>query len=58
MQGTTLLGTGTLSGGSAIFTTSTLPVGKDSITAVYNNDASLLGSTSKVVKQVVNKAAE
>ena len=54
-KGTTVLGTGTLSGGSASFTISTLPVGKDSITAVYGNDSSLLGSTSKVVKQVVEK---
>jgi hypothetical protein len=56
MQGSTLLGTGMLSGGTATFATSTLPVGKDSITAVYGNDSSLLGSTSKVVKQVVKAA--
>jgi hypothetical protein len=56
MEGTTLLGTGTLSGGTATFATATLPVGKDSITAVYGNDSSLLGSTSKVVKQVVKGA--
>jgi predicted membrane protein len=58
MYGSTLLGTGMLTGGSASFTTSTLPVGKDVITAVYSNDSSLLGSTSKAVKQVVKKAGE
>jgi hypothetical protein len=58
MYGSTVLGTGMLTGGSASFTTSTLPVGKDVITAVYSNDSSLLGSTSKAVKQVVKKAGE
>jgi len=56
MKGTTLLGTGTLSGGSASFMTSTLPVGSSSIKAVYGGDSNFNGSTSKVVKQVVSKA--
>jgi Bacterial Ig-like domain (group 3)/Beta-propeller repeat len=55
-KGTTVLGTGTLSGGSASFTTSALPVGTDSIKAVYRGDSNFGGSTSKVLKQVVNKA--
>jgi hypothetical protein len=55
MDGTTVLGTGTLSAGEATLTTSTLPVGTDEITAVYANDSSLLGSTSKALKQVVKK---
>jgi hypothetical protein len=55
-KGTTVLGTGTLSGGSASFTTSTLPAGTDYIKAVYGGDANFLGSKSKAVSQVVNKA--
>jgi hypothetical protein len=56
MKGTTVLGTGTLSGGSASFTTSTLPVGTNAIKAVYGGDSNLPGNTSKAVSQVVNKA--
>ena len=56
MKGTTVLGTGALSGGSASFTTSTLPVGTDYINAVYGGDSNFRRSTSKPVKQVVNKA--
>jgi hypothetical protein len=56
MKGTTVLGTGTLSGGSANFMTSTLPVGTNAIKAVYGGASSLPGSTSNVVKQVVSKA--
>jgi predicted membrane protein len=57
MKGKTVLGTGTLSGGSATFTTSTLKVGTNSITAVYAGDSNFATSTSKAVKQVVSKAA-
>ncbi len=56
MKGTTVLGTGTLSGGSASFMTSTLPVGTNVIKAVYGGDLNLPGSTSKAVSQVVSKA--
>jgi hypothetical protein len=56
MKGTTVLGTGTLSGGSASFMTSTLPVGTNYIKAVYGGDSNFGGSTSKAVSQVVNKA--
>jgi hypothetical protein len=48
--------TGTLSGGSASYTTSTLPIRTNYIRAVYGGDANLAPSTSNVVKQVVNKA--
>ena len=58
MKGTTVLGTGTLSGGTASFTTSTLPVGMSKITAVYSGDLDFSSSTSKAVKQVVKKAGE
>ena len=53
VQGKTTLGTGTLSGGSASFTTSTLKKGTDSIVAVYGGDSEFATSKSKPVKQVV-----
>jgi len=55
-QGATVLGTGTLSGGTASFTTSVLPVGTDYIKAVYSGDSNFAASTSKAVSQVVSKA--
>jgi hypothetical protein len=58
VKGTKVLGTGTLSGSLASFTTSSLlPVGTNYVRAVYGGDSTLLGSTSKPVDQVVNKAA-
>jgi uncharacterized repeat protein (TIGR03803 family) len=56
MKGTTVLGTGGSSGGSASFTTSTLPVATSTIKAVYDGDSNFEGSTSKAVSQVVSKA--
>lgn len=56
MKGTKVLGTGTLSGGLASFTTSTLPAGTDYIKAVYSGDSNFAASTSKAVSQVVGKA--
>jgi surface protein len=54
-NGTEILGTGTLNGsGIATFSTSTLTVATHSITAVYDGDASTLGSTSSPVSQIVN----
>ncbi len=41
MDGSTSLGTGTLSGGVATFSISTLPVGSHSITGVYSGDYQL-----------------
>jgi uncharacterized repeat protein (TIGR03803 family) len=55
-KGTTLLGTGTLSAGSASFTTSALPVAIMTFTAVYGGDPLFVGSTSNAVKQQVKKA--
>jgi hypothetical protein len=55
-KGKTILGTGTLSGGSVSFTTSTLKNGTTTVTAVYGGDVHLGGSTSNTVKQVVEKA--
>jgi uncharacterized repeat protein (TIGR01451 family) len=48
----TLLGTGTLSGGTATYTTSTLPVGRQAITAVYSGDGKC-GTSNKTVSQAV-----
>jgi uncharacterized repeat protein (TIGR03803 family) len=56
MKGKTVLGTASLSKGTASFTTSTLPVGATPITAVYPGDAKLSASQSEPVKQVVTKA--
>jgi uncharacterized repeat protein (TIGR03803 family) len=54
MKSKTVLGTGTLAGGSASFTTSTLNAGTTSVVAVYAGDLRLSGSLS-TVKQVVKK---
>jgi poly(3-hydroxybutyrate) depolymerase len=56
-QGSKTIGTGTLSGGSARFTISTLTTGgTDDIRAVYSGDSTFDGSTSGVVAQVVQDA--
>jgi hypothetical protein len=52
-NGGTSLGTGTMSGASAVITTSALPAGPDSITAVYGSDTNFGASTSNAVSQVV-----
>jgi hypothetical protein len=57
MSGTTTLGTATLTSGVASLTTMSLPVGTDSITAVYGGDSDFSGSTSAAVSQTVNKAS-
>ncbi|MFI1495963.1 Ig-like domain-containing protein, partial [Streptomyces griseofuscus] len=56
-DGPTLLGTGTLSGGTATLTTSALAVGTHSLTAVYSGDTDFSGSTSPVDTQTVSQAA-
>jgi hypothetical protein len=55
-QGATVLGTGSLSNGTATFSTSTLTVGAKSIKAVYGGDANYASSTSSSVSQVIAKA--
>jgi hypothetical protein len=55
-QGSTVLGTGTLSGGVAELSTSGLGAGTVEVVAAYNGDANFGASTSKPVKQVVSKA--
>ncbi|MGW2376645.1 Ig-like domain repeat protein, partial [Kitasatospora sp. NPDC001683] len=55
-DGVTLLGTGTLVAGVAMFTTSGLSVGSHALTAVYGGDTDFNGSTSPVDTQTVNAA--
>jgi Ca2+-binding RTX toxin-like protein len=50
----TSLGTETLSGGKATYSTSALPVGTTYVEAVYSASGNYGGSTSNVVSQVVN----
>jgi hypothetical protein len=52
-NGGTLLGSGTLSGGVATFTTSTLAIGYNGITAVYGGDTNFLVASSSTVGEVV-----
>src|SRR5438309_2235059 len=52
-DGTSALGTGTLSGGAATFITSGLTAGTHSITAVYSGDANFASSTSPGLTQTV-----
>ena len=54
-NGATILGSGTLSGGIVSLTTSTVPAGTNTITAVYSGSSDFSGSTSTLT-QAVNKA--
>jgi uncharacterized repeat protein (TIGR03803 family) len=56
-NGTTLIGTATLSAGVATLTTSSLAVGTHTITAQYQGDSASAPSTSSVLNQVVNPAS-
>jgi hypothetical protein len=56
LDGSTTLGSGTISGGAASFTTSTLTVGVHNITATYSGDTNYNSATSTVLLQTVNKA--
>jgi sugar lactone lactonase YvrE len=53
LDGTTPLGSGTLSGGVATFTTSSLAAGSHSITGVYSGDANFMATTSAAIVQPV-----
>jgi len=53
LDGTTVLGQGTLSGGMCTLTTSALAAGSHSITAVYGGATDFLASTSSVLTQSV-----
>jgi hypothetical protein len=52
-NGSTAMGTGTLSGGVATYTTSSLPVGSNSIKATYGGGGGYNASTSLVLTQTV-----
>jgi hypothetical protein len=52
---TTVLGTGSLTSGTASFTISTLGASGWSTEALYAGDSNLLGSTSNTIEQVVKK---
>jgi autotransporter-associated beta strand protein len=56
VEGTTTLGTGTLGGGVATFTSSSLSVGPHNIVAQYVGSANFGASNSPVFTQQVNKA--
>ena len=57
IDGKTTLGTGTLSGGTATFTISTLTPTNNNMKAQYPGDSNFAGSTSKVLDQVVDLAS-
>jgi hypothetical protein len=52
-EGLTILGTADLSGGVAIFTTSSLSIKSHRIKAVYSGDSNFKTSTSSILIQVV-----
>jgi hypothetical protein len=54
--GSTVLGTATLTGGAATFTTSTLGASTRSVRATYGGDSKLASSTSTAVSQVISRA--
>jgi len=56
-DGSTSIGTGTISAGKATLVSSTLSAGSHSITAKYAGDANFGASTSNAVTQTVNKIA-
>jgi len=57
LDGTSTLGTATLSAGKGSFEISTLAVGTHAITAVYSGDTTFAGSTSPNLSQTVNQDA-
>ena len=57
-DGATVLGSATLSGGKATYTTSALTAGTHNISATYAGDSSYNGSTSAAVAQTVTAAAK
>src|SRR5262249_41980859 len=53
----TSIASGTLSGGTATFSTSSLAVGMHTITASYDGDANFSASTSSAITQTVNSTS-
>jgi hypothetical protein len=58
LDGGTAIGTGTLAGGIASFTTSSLTAGTHSITAAYAGNAIFAASTSPALAQAINVPAD
>ena len=56
-DGSTSIGTAVLSGGKAVFKTSTLAVSTHAITATYLGSGSDVASVSAILSQTVNAAA-
>jgi len=56
-DGSNQLGTGSVSGSVATYTTSTLSTGTHSIKAVYGSDTNFKGSTSSLLSQVVKSSS-
>ncbi len=54
-MGGTVLGSATLTGGVAQFTTSSLTGGKHTVVASYEGDANYVASKSSSLKQVVSQ---
>jgi hypothetical protein len=55
LDGTTTLGTATLSAGTAAFATSKLSVGTHPITARYNGSSTYGSSTSAVLSETISR---
>jgi len=53
MDGATTLGSGTMSAGGAIYSTSSLPAGSHTITAVYGGDTNYVAASSSSLAQMV-----
>ncbi len=53
LDGTTVIGAGTLAGGTASFSSAAMALGAHSITAVYSGDANFAGVTSSALPQSV-----
>ena len=58
LDGTTKLGTGSLSNGATAFVISSLSVGAHSLTALYGGDNNDAGSTSSVLIETVNQVTK
>ena len=57
LDGSNILGTSTLSGGTASFATNSLTAGAHNITAAYKGDTNDAGSTSSPISQTVNQVS-
>jgi hypothetical protein len=53
-EGSTVLGTSTLSDGAATYSATSLRVGDNTITAVYSGDANFQASISPALTQTIN----